>query len=292
MPPKRQSKKNAAPTGAASLMPLENFLMENGKDIDLDAFFKATQANLSNEEKAQDLFFEAMEAGSEEQELALITQALELDPDNTDARLWKLEHTYGWFDRVGELRGIIDTAARRLEAENGFKEYAGHFWGFIETRPYMRARQQLVHELLRVAQKEEAAKECEEMLELNPNDNQGMRYTLLTCYLSLNRQAEAKALFKKYREDGCVVFMWGDVLLRWLSPRKTGLEKALAAAREQNAHIEDYLTGMKKLPKRLPPYYSMGSKEEAVCFAKDLITAWASHPGAREWLRSQSAENT
>jgi hypothetical protein len=156
----------------------------------------------------------------------------------------------------------------------------------------MRARRQLVEELLGAGRMGEAVVECEGMLELNPNDNQGMRYTLLTCYLSLNRQAEAKQLLKQYSKEGSVVFAWGKVLLCWLSPRKAGLEKALAAARKQNAHIEGYLTGKKKLPKQMPPYYSPGSKEEAICYVKSLISAWARHPGALDWLREKSSNDT
>jgi tetratricopeptide (TPR) repeat protein len=231
-----------------------------------------------------------METDSPKQKFALIKQALELDPENTDSRLWLLRNSDIKGDvLICELRRIVDTAARRLGGE--FKEYAGQFWGFIETRPYMRAREMLAHELLALGQMEESAKEFEGMLELNPGDNQGVRYTLLACYLSLNRLAEVRRLFKQFRFDlkYSLMFAWGNVLLRWLSPRKAGLEKALAAARKQNAHAEDYITGKQKLPKQMPPFYSKGSKEEAACFAQDLMRAWAPHPGALEWLRQQSA---
>ena len=37
----------------------------------------------------------------------------------------------------------------------GFKQYAGHFWGFLETRPYMRARAGLAGTLLQAKAKAE-----------------------------------------------------------------------------------------------------------------------------------------
>ena|GEM_PF-2239082 len=318
MPPKRQNKKNAALAKTESVKSLEaslkekgihvdlNDLMKNGgldlikslvallkakgKDVNWNDFVNDDGFELTNEERAQDLFYEAMEARSEKRTHALIQQALELDPDNVDARLWMLRtsdaKTGG---RVEALREIMEVAVRKLGAKT-FREAAGSFWGFIETRPYMRVREQLVGALLDAGRMEEAVAECEGMLELNPNDNQGIRYTLLTCYLSLNRQAEARRLSKQYDEDS-VTFVWGKVLLCWLSTSKAGLGKALAAARKANAHVEGYLTGKKKLPKKMPPHYSMGSKEEAVCYAESLIQAWGCHPEALDWLREQVAEN-
>jgi len=318
MPPKRQNKKNAAPAQTESfksleaslkakgidvdlndlmknggldlIKPLVALLKEKGKDVNWNDFVNDDGFELTNEERAQDLFYEAMEARSDKQAHVLIEQALELDPDNVDARLWMLRMSDAKTDgRVEALRSIMEAAARKLGAKT-FREAAGSFWGFIETRPYMRAREQLVGALVDAGRMEEAVAECEGMLELNPNDNQGIRYTLLTCYLSLNRQAEAQRLFKQY-DEASVTFVWGNVLLRWLSPRKTGLDKALAAARKANAHVEGYLTGKEKLPKKMPPYYSMGSKEEAVCYAASLIQAWGCHPGALDWLREQVAES-
>ena len=287
MPPKRQSKKNATSSTIASLKPLEAFLKEQGINVDLNDFLKGGGRDLTNEERAQDLFYEAMEAKTIKRADVLVKQALELDPDNADARVWMLGGLYMTADqRAEKLRDIVEAAARKLGAET-FKNDAGNFWGFIETRPYMRARAQLAGELIEAGRMEEAAKECEGMLELNPNDNQGMRYTLLTCYLSLNKQSEAQRLFKQYNEDS-VVFAWGKVLLCWLSPNKTGLEKALAEARKANAHVECYLTGKEKIPKKKPPCYSMGSKEEAICYAESLVQAWNRHPEALTWLREKA----
>ena len=42
--------------------------------------------------------------------------------------------------------------------------------------------------------------EIEGLLELNPNDNQGMRYLLMGAYLAMNRLDGARRLFEKYDE--------------------------------------------------------------------------------------------
>jgi tetratricopeptide (TPR) repeat protein len=65
----------------------------------------------------------------------------------------------------------------------GFKEYAGHFWGFLETRPYMRARAGLASTLLQLGDVDGALAHYRDMLKLNPNDNQGIRYVVAGCLL-------------------------------------------------------------------------------------------------------------
>ncbi|XHR27587.1 MAG: tetratricopeptide repeat protein [Chthoniobacteraceae bacterium] len=289
MPSKRQKDKNLTPLGeASSFNPASaRAAMERMmRELAGGGPSKATA-----EERSQDLFYEAMEANTPQRMLALIKQALELDPDNVDARLFMMQFTTDNVDeRIEALRDIVDSAARKL-GPGAFEEYKPHFWGFIETRPYMRAREHLAGELLAAGRREEAVKEYEEMMELNPNDNQGVRYVLLPCYLALDRRTEARNLFKQYTDDVKynTVFAWGLVLLRYLTPRKAGLESALTAARKQNAYMEAYIKGHRSIPKNSPGSYSPGSREEAICYAKDLKMAWDRHPEAVEWLVAQKA---
>jgi hypothetical protein len=74
------------------------------------------------------------------------------------------------------------------------------------------------------------------------------------------------------------------VLERLLSGDKASATKALAVARKQNAHMEAYLKGHRKLPKNLPGSYKPGSKEEALCYADILMAVWKAHPAAVTWL--------
>jgi tetratricopeptide (TPR) repeat protein len=153
----------------------------------------------------------------------------------------------------------------------------------------MRARFQLTEALREAGQVEEAIEEYEEMLLLNENDNLGVRYQLLPCLLALGRLDEARKLLKSHAGE-CewnVVFAWCRVLERLLSADEPGASKALAAARKQNPHMEAYLNGRRKLPRNLPLSYSVGSKEEALCYAEPLLMAWTRHVGARAWLGVQ-----
>lgn len=242
-------------------------------------------------EKAQDLFYDAMEAATAEEEFELLKKVLTLDPGHIDALLVVLIHRpLGLDDEIEVLYKIVDLAAKRL-GPKAFEEYAGAFWGFDETRPYMRARSQLATSLQDAGRVDEAIIEMEAMLELNPNDNQGVRYELLVNYLTLSRLDGAARLFAEY--DECpwnTVFAWGRVLERWLAGDLPGAQQALAVARKQNGYSEAYIKGHRRLPKFLPNTFSPGSKEEAQCFTGSLLMMWQVHPEAMTWLRKQATK--
>lgn len=127
---------------------------------------------------AQDLLFEAGEASGKKRE-QLIQQALDIHPLSSDAYLLLAEDERDIDVRMELLEKAVVVGRQDL-GEEVFKEDKGHFWGIIETRPYMRAKATYGMELERLGFTQKAIKVYEELLELNPNDNQGIRYMLLT----------------------------------------------------------------------------------------------------------------
>lgn len=245
----------------------------------------------SNEppDRAQDLFYEAMEAPSEAEELKLLEKALKLDPGNVDVLLALLRYeTFSPAEEIQFLQNLVQLAEMRL-GPKAFKEFAGAFWGFHETRPYMRARERLAEALRHAGRHDEAIAEWNAMLELNPGDNQGVRYLLLPALLTLNRLEAARKLFEQYPGDleFNAVFAWGRVLERFLAEDLPGAVAALAAARKQNPHLQVYVKGHRQIPKTIPEAYAPGSKEEAVCYAEVVRAAWEKHPAALKWLEAQ-----
>ncbi len=243
---------------------------------------------IPEDERANDLFYDAMEAEDEEAQFEGLMQVLDRDPAHIDANLELIRSTdFDLTDAVALSRVMVRLAAKRL-GKHVFKEHSGHFWAFFETRPYMRARHQLCGYLDELGEHDQAIQEREALLELNPNDNQGIRYELLTDYLRFNHLAKAEVLFEQYPETNFhVVFAWGNVLRLYLKGEEQAAAAALSEAERQNAFMGPFLIGRKRIPKRLPPHYQMGSKEEAICFAKGLVTAWRSHKTALKWLKKQ-----
>ena len=222
----------------------------------------------------------------------MLEKALKLDSGNVDVLLALFRHeNLSPADEIEFLRKLVKLAETRL-GPKAFKEFAGAFWGFHETRPYMRAREMLAEHLRVAGQVEEAIAEWQAMLELNPGDNQGVRYALLGSLLALNRLEEARKLFEKYPEEFefNAAFAWGRVLERFLSNDLAGVTTALAVARKQNPHMQVYVKGHRQLPREVPEAYAPGSKEEAICFAEGVRAAWEKHPAALKWLEAQKGK--
>jgi tetratricopeptide (TPR) repeat protein len=239
-------------------------------------------------ERAQDLAFKAMEATDAGEALELCSRALELDPDCVDARvtIGRLRaRTPGML--VNALQDAIEAGERSL-GDTFFSENRGHFWGMVETRPYMRARYDLALLLLKLGQSKEAIQHMEALLDLNPNDNQGVRDTLLACYLEADDRAGAERLIEQFEDDSSAVFRWGRALARFLAGDLRAAQAARAEAREANAFVEPCLTGRKRLPAQLPDHYSPGHESEAWHCAHVLHEAWAAHAEALAWLREPS----
>ncbi|MBH0061873.1 MULTISPECIES: UPF0149 family protein [unclassified Pseudoalteromonas] len=205
------------------------------------------------------------------------------------------------FDELLELV-LADTELKALEPmqmlleimESGLitkqfiKDNTGYFWGLHETRPYMmlRAHRAKIHALHGYTQK--AQSELEELLKLNPNDNQANRFLLMNC-LIINKQWEKlEALLADFdfqelhttasRALSAFV-MHGD------SKPANEYKKML---QQQNKHFSKILTGQEKLKEQQPSYFSPGSKEEVAVYLDSLgKQAWISVPASLFWLRKK-----
>lgn len=244
-------------------------------------------APLTRKEQAEQLVDEAIDARSGKQARKLLQQALALDPDCVDALLLLAEIDCRTPEElIAAFEKAVAAGERSLGAEF-FEENKGYFWGLLETRPYMRARFDLAHMLMGRGRNPEAIAHFEAMLELNPNDNQGVRDFLLGCYLSAGRVSDATRLLKRYQNDVSAVFAWGRTLERFLAGDLPGAKRVLRAARRRNRFVEEYLTFQRPLPKKDPETYMLGSDEEAIIVLETLSGAWADNPLATQWLWEQ-----
>jgi len=303
---KSASKKTAAPHGRT---PVTEKTMRNLKKIiqdqnfvtvdDLNKFLSTLtgpgtlhapgDAELSPKERAQELAFDAMEAGSAAEMRKLAKRALRLDPDCVDAlALLTGLDAHSPREAIEGLQKAVAAGERSLGATY-IRENKGHFWGLIETRPWMRAMEQLAGVLRSQGIYLDAIRIYERMLQLNPNDNQGVRDPLLGTYLAAGDVAAASRLLKKYKNDGSANFAWGRVLERYLTGDIEGAGAALAEARAANRRFELHLMGRKPIPKSMPEMYSMGSEEEAILCLDNLAAAWVNHREAFLWVAEQCA---
>jgi tetratricopeptide (TPR) repeat protein len=239
---------------------------------------------LTASDRAQEVIYEAFEASGAER-VRLARRALEISADCADAYVLLAEHA----SSPDEARKLYEqgvAAGERALGKQAFAEHAGRFWGVLETRPYMRAREGLALSLWEAGQKQEAAGHYRELLRLNPDDNQGARYCLATLLLDLDREDELQRLLADYDDEASAVWAYSKTLLAF---RKRGdcpeASQLLAKARKVNKHVPAYLLGHKQLPHEQPPYISPGGDDEAVSYAVSNRRAWLNTPGAVSWLR-------
>ncbi|MBT2687139.1 SEC-C domain-containing protein [Bacillus sp. ISL-47] len=237
----------------------------------------------SKEDKAQDLIYAAMEESGKKR-VQLAEQALELNPNHPDA-----------YNILGEEASSITAALTLFEkgvklgreelGQDFFKQNKGYFWGLIETRPYMRAAANFAAALEGAGRIKDAISQYEELLELNPDDNQGIRDLLFSAYCADGQLKKAQKLLKQY-EETTAENAYNQVLLELLANGFTAkADKLLKEAKRSNKYVVDYLTGKKKLPAELPDYYGFGDQNEAMIIAGLKKHLWDKISGVKEWLK-------
>ena len=197
------------------------------------------------------------------------------------------EETARSAEDTAELYSKGVAAGERALGERAFEEYAGQFWGVLETRPYMRARLGLAWSLWEMGKHHEAAGHIWEMLKLNPNDNQGLRYLLLSWLLEDGEDAQVKKLLDRYPHDVAGQWAYGRALHTFRiegDTKRAG--KLRAAGRKRNPYAPAYLLGRKKLPGELPDTIGFGDESEAMAIAEEQMAAWRKTPGALAWLEA------
>jgi tetratricopeptide (TPR) repeat protein len=178
-------------------------------------------------------------------------------------------------------------------------------WGHVEARDFMRLLHELANAHEGLGNLEAAVKTYEEMLRLNPGDNQGVRGDLLHQFIILGQPTKAKALLKRYRISlDCDTDMaygkalldilvslpklkenWAEELSRYqpsdtagfrkfLGPAFPAVDKALKAAFRTNPYVA-ILMGLPGIMDLNPPdALSIGGPDEAVEYIQKHGHIW------------------
>jgi tetratricopeptide (TPR) repeat protein len=178
-------------------------------------------------------------------------------------------------------------AGERAMGVDAFAQ-AGHFWGILETRPYMRARAGLARVLVEQGRLAEAVEQYQEMLRLNPNDNQGLRHTLVNLLIELGRDEEARKLVESYPEDGALLDFPRALLLFRRDGDSLEARRALNQAVRSNRFVPGMLLGDRVPPPR-DDSYSPSGEDEAGLYLVLARDTWDDTEGALEWLRKRTA---
>ena len=214
----------------------------------------------------------------------LAKEALAIWPDCADAYVLLAEHAAAARRPCASMsRASPRGAGARPEA---FQRDVGHFWGILETRPYMRARLGLAHALWTMGRRDEAVRHLQDMLRLNPGDNQGVRYTLAGFLLFLDRDDDLARLLQQYPDEGSAA--WAYTKACSLSAgtatrtkparcsrrpgRRTSTSRTTCWARNSRRRANPIIT----VPARRARPWSTSAAS---------LAGWKSTPGAVAWLR-------
>ncbi|HEY7885267.1 MAG TPA: tetratricopeptide repeat protein, partial [Cellvibrionaceae bacterium] len=232
---------------------------------------------------AEELLIDAFEAESQDEAADYARQALALDPLSVQARLILAQTAHSLPERVKWLEQAVE-AGEKFFGEEFFKDSLGHFWGLHETRPFMHALADLAMSYKLEGKLDKAISCYQRCLTLNPNDNQAVRYSLLSCYIQKNQLEKADQLMHEYDEPSAFM-CYARALVCFIregdSPAARVLKKQALAS---NKYIPKLLAGRSKMPKLMPDYYSPGDKNEAVIYIEDYQAAWRQVIGAMGWL--------
>lgn len=238
--------------------------------------------------KAQRLIDEAFYASDPRERAKIARQALEVCPDCADAYVLLAEGAKTRKESLESYEQAVAAGERAL-GPKAFKEDVGHFWGLLETRPYMRAREGLASLLWTMGRRDEAIAHLQDMLRLNPGDNQGVRYTLSGWLMAEGKDKELAKLLKAYDDDASAWWVYSKALVAF---RQGGdspeAREQLKLAIQHNKHVPLYLLGEKMLPSDPPDSYSFGAESEAILYVGNALGGWKATPGAIAWLKEQA----
>lgn len=235
---------------------------------------------------ADEAFDEGMEhwwSGNRRGAVKLFRRAIELDPQHADAHnhlgivgleARKLKAAEEHF------RSAIDGGQRHLERDGSEVH-----WGFIENRAYLRGLANLALVLVEQKKWPEALAIHQQMLKLNPDDNQGVRYLIGPECVRVGDNEGAIQAFEKclHEEVGCA---FGLALAKLRAHgRSAEIGEALVTGFAANRYVAPMLLG--ETWERLDAFHGTNMAEPE--WAHDVIVAqadlWHAVPRGAEHLR-------
>jgi tetratricopeptide (TPR) repeat protein len=260
------------------------------------------RGEIKEEERAQDHVWDAWETTKTKAKSKKLIEALQTFPWSTDA--WG---TLGWF-YMAQFENDLPKDLRDKEKAKECFELAIHCartlnpawradrteelsWGLNYTRPYMRAMHGYMIVCRECGEIQLACKTAEQLLQLNPDDNQGVRLILPSWYLELGDTDAAEKILSAFDIEHDTFLAYTKVLLQYQLYQKgrinsSVMEKALKIALDCNQYVAYMLTRDEFTHDITYNYMSPGALCEADSYCEDGHAVWHSTSGAVDWLKS------
>lgn len=271
-----------------SIEEINEFIKKNVNGKKIDEIITAKKGKKTDQEKSDDLIYEAY-SSSPKVGIKLANESLKLYPSNIKALNYLAEHSEKVEDAFQFYKKAVDLGKEQLGA-NYFIENKGNFWLMIDSRPFMTAKLGYADCLGAMGKINESIEEYKEMLVLNPNDNQGIRYILGSKLLRSKQYSEFLALHQQFKDEYSATWLYNYALYLFItggaSPKAN---KALHDAYKCNKHVIRILTGKEKTKDNKLGHYSPGDENEATEYLMGNFGIWNDHPKTFSWLFQFSA---
>ena len=242
--------------------------------------------------QAQELAYQGWEKKTTRGRSNAAQSALNLSTEAVDAYLLLAHDSDTWAEAIKfETKAL--SAAEKLMEITSYHPDEDPFWNVVTTRPYMRARFALGFSQWRIGAQEEALDHFQELIRLNPGDNQGARYVLAAILLEKNENGAAQRLMAQYYEDNHYHWSYNKTLLQF---RRKGdhasTRDLLRQALTRNPFVPSYLLNKYFIDSWELDAVEAGEESEAFEYFQLYREAWRLTPGALDWLAKATASIT
>jgi tetratricopeptide (TPR) repeat protein len=279
---------NKISTDLQRLLETQNFQSEE----ELRAFLESLMGQqipsfekeaLSTEEQAEDLIFEA-HGMSPSKAKKNIYKALELDQNCIPAY-----ELLGILEESLHVATIFFEKGVNLGKERFGGDYLnnrrGMFWGFHETRPYMRCLHQYAECHYYLGNLAKSIEIYKEIIDLNNDDNQGVRGPFMLLLLLVNEFGEYLNYHEIFGLESSAFSLFNHALFKFKT-EGTNANKILQQAISYNPFVAEKLISTSTINYDIDSY-SPGQESEADVYAKYSAIVWNSTEGAIKWLTEQ-----
>ncbi len=244
-------------------------------------------------EAAQQLIYGVADAKTAEARRLLAQQALDISRDCADALRILAEFELEPAARQAMLDRAVEAGRAHFEPA-GPEDPDGTVWTRFGNRPYLRAIAALGLHFKAQGDATTAERCFQQMMDLNPGDNQGARYFLAPLLAARGDTAAFEALERAFRGDVESGWPYDRALLRFKTHEgpSADAEDALTEGFALNGRIPLFLLGLAPLPERIPSAVEAGSFDEAIVYAFRAGDEWRGVPGALDWLRERAAADS
>ena len=222
-----------------------------------------------------------------DQVLAACKQALEADPECTDALVVTLllqeEETFA------TLEALIDLEARQLEGQELQVPASGSAWDNVFARPALRHKAAIAFMATEAAFYKRALTTAGQLLDLLPHDELGMRHTQALAFARLEDEAGFDELDARFHRRGSAWTNLARTVMLFKLDRMAAARRALQGFLSLNegaayallhpVYVEPYLP--------LRPAFAPGSFEEVTLAVREADPLVVDVPEFITWVASQ-----